>query len=93
MMNRELYKKIKNMNRQELDEYLNSVFIQGHNNGVAAMSAVIVDKVDRGLRMTPGIGEKRYQEIMDNIVKCMREDDTNEQPGDTRFRDREGEVK
>ena len=81
MITRDQYKAIKAMNREELDSYLNSVFIQGHNNGVAAMSAVIVDKVDRGLRMTPGIGEKRYQEIMDNIVKCMREDDTNEQPG------------
>ena len=87
MMNRELYKNIKKMNRQELDEYLNSVFIQGHNNGVAAMSAVIVDKVDRGLRMTPGIGEKRYQEIMDNIVKCMREDDEVEQSGVEPVRD------
>lgn len=77
MMNRELYKKIKNMNRQELDAYLNSVFIQGHDNGVIEMSALIVDKIDKGLRMTPGIGEKRYQEIMDNIVKCMKEDDNN----------------
>ena len=80
MMNRELYKKIKNMDRQELDEYLNSVFIEGYNNGVAAMSAVIVDKVDKGLRMTPGIGEKRYQDIMDNIVNCMKEYDKSVEP-------------
>lgn len=77
MITRDLYKNIKNMNREEMDRYLDSVFIQGHNNGVAAMSAVILEKVDRGLKMTPGIGEKRYQEIMDNIVKCMREDDDN----------------
>ena len=85
MLTREQYKKIKAMNREELDQYLTSIFNGGHNNGVAAMASVIVDIVDKGLRMTPGIGEKRYQEIMDNIVKCMREDDTNEQPGDTRF--------
>lgn len=87
MITRDQYKAIKAMNREELDSYLNSVFVQGHNNGVAAMSAVIVDKVDRGLRMTPGIGEKRYQEIMDNIVKCMREDDESEQPGVEPVRD------
>ena len=81
MITRDLYKSIKAMNREELDQYLTSIFNEGHNHGVTAMASVIVDIVDRGLRMTPGIGEKRYQEIMDNIVKCMREDDTDEQPG------------
>lgn len=85
MITREQYKKLKSMNRDELDRYLDQIYIQGYNHGVLTMSGKVVSLVDKGIRMTTGIGEKRYQEIMDNIVKCMREDDANEQPRDTRF--------
>ena len=96
MLTREQYKKLKSMNRDELDRYLDQIYIQGYNHGVLTMSGKVVSLVDKGIRMTSGVGEKRYQEIMNNIVQCMREDDTSEQPGDTSFRDieaREGEVK
>lgn len=69
MLTREQYKKIKAMNREEMDRYLDSIFVQGHNNGIIAMSAALTDKIDRGIRNTPGVGEKRYQEIMKNITE------------------------
>ncbi len=73
MLTREQYKKLKSMNRDELDRYLDQVFAQGYNHGVLVMSENVVPVVDKGIRMTPGIGEKRYQEIMNNIVQCMQE--------------------
>ena len=68
MLTREQYKKIKAMNREELDQYLNNLYAEGHNNGVAALSAVLAPKIDAGIRNTSGIGEKRYSEIMKNIT-------------------------
>lgn len=68
MLTREQYKKIKAMNREQMDRYLDAIFAQGHNNGVIAMSSALTDKIDRGIRNTPGIGEKRYEEIMKNIT-------------------------
>nr|DAJ50951.1 MAG TPA: hypothetical protein [Caudoviricetes sp.] len=73
MLTREQYKQIKSMNREELDHYLDQMFIQGHNHGVFTMSEQVVSLVDKGIRMTSGVGEKRYQEIMNNIVQCMKE--------------------
>ena len=69
MLTRELYKKIKSMNREEMDNYLNNLYAEGHNNGVTALAATIAPKIDVGIRNTPGIGEKRHQEIMKNITE------------------------
>lgn len=74
MLTREQYKKLKSMNRDELDRYLDQIYIQGYNHGVLTMSEKIVSLVDKGIRMTSGVGEKRYQEIMNNIVQCMKEE-------------------
>lgn len=69
MLTRDQYKKIKAMNREELDRYLDAIYAQGYNNGVIAMSATFTDRIDKGIRNTPGVGEKRYQEIMKNITE------------------------
>lgn len=82
MLSREQYKKIKAMNREEMDTYLNNLYAEGHNAGVAALSIALAPKIDRGIRNTPGIGEKRYDEIMKNIneeLNKAEEGDQNEQ--------------
>lgn len=68
-ISRELYKKIKNMNRQQLQSYLNDLYNEGFNNGVSAMSKQVAERVDRGVRNANGVGEKRYAEIMASINK------------------------
>ena len=75
MITREEYKAIKKMNRDQLDTYLDSIYSQGYNQGIVNMSAVVVQKIDIGLRNSPSIGEKRYKEIMDNITAAMQIDD------------------
>lgn len=82
MLSRERYKQIKAMNREELDSYLNILYLEGYKAGAAAVSASVAPKIDRGIRNTPGIGEKRYDEIMKNIsaeLNNAEEGDQNEQ--------------
>lgn len=68
-LSRELYRKIKNFSREEMEQYLHSVYQEGHNDGVNALSQTIVDKIDRGVRNAPCVGEKRYAQIMESITK------------------------
>lgn len=79
MLTREMYKKIKSMNREEMDNYLNTLYAEGHNSGVTALAAAIAPKIDRGIRNTPGIGEKRHQEIMKNITEELNREEEDEQ--------------
>lgn len=68
-LSRELYRKIKNYSREEMEAYLSRVYQQGHNDGVTALSKTLVDKIDKGVRNAPCVGEKRYAQIMDSINK------------------------
>lgn len=69
MLLREQYRKIKGMNKKEMEEYLQDIFNQGYNAGISAVSKEIAERVDTGIRNTEGIGEKRYQALIDNINK------------------------
>lgn len=66
---RELYKKIKRMNHNELDVYLSNVYANAYNNGVNDTTKTITDKIVAGLQNTKGIGEKRMTDILTNINK------------------------
>lgn len=66
---RELYKKIKRMNHNEMDAYLSSVYAEAYNNGVSDITKTITDKIVAGLQNTKGIGEKRMTDILTNINK------------------------
>lgn len=67
LINRETYKKIKSMDREELSQYLNNYYNEAYNNGVKSVSTVITEKIVNGLKNTKGIGEKRMTEILANI--------------------------
>lgn len=74
-LSREMSKNIKKMNREEMESYLNNLCSQAYNNGVSAMSKELAERVDKGIRNTPGIGEKRYAELISNInAELNRED-------------------
>ena len=66
-ISRDMYKKLKGMNRLELGGYLNRLYANGHNDGVLAVTSKLVERIDNGVRNTVGIGEKRHAEIMTNI--------------------------
>lgn len=78
MLTRELYRKIKAMGRAEMEAYLNDLYGQGYNAGISAVSKEIAERVDTGIRNTEGIGEKRYQALIENINKELTRDASEE---------------
>ena len=68
-ISREVYRSIKNMNKEELETYLTNACAISYNKGVEAMSKAMTEKVVTGLQKTKGIGEKRMNEILININK------------------------
>ena len=71
IIRREDYKKVKKMNREEIDALLVRYYDAGYQQGCNDMSGMITECIDLGLRNTSGIGEKRYNEILLNIRKAM----------------------
>ena len=69
LLSRELYKKIKSMNRHDMEVYLSNLFNEGQNEGIKKMSKELSDRIDRGIRKTEGIGEKRYTALINNIAE------------------------
>lgn len=69
------YKKIKSMDRAEMARFIDSIYNSGYEKGLDDMShdwvSKLTDAVDAGIKETPGIGKKRYQDIMKNINKQL----------------------
>lgn len=67
------YKQIKSMNRQEMEQFLTNFHNNAYESGVKAVSSIIahnlIDKVETAIKSTPGIGQKRFDDIMANITK------------------------
>ena len=78
ILTREKYKEIKRMDRQHMENFLQDLCGQYYNNGVVAMTSELVERVDTGIKNTKGIGEKRYQELMDNINKELTREEKKE---------------
>lgn len=76
-LTREKYKKIKGMNRQEMEEFLTSFHDNAYRSGVQAVSNSIAQKlisrVETAIKSTPGIGQKRFDDIMASITKAVTE--------------------
>lgn len=70
-LSREAYRTIKKMNKLELENFIESQRVDAYNLGVQDVSATITDKIVRGIKNTPGIGDKRYKDILNSIVEEM----------------------
>lgn len=66
-LTRTQYKEIKGYNREQLERYLSDLYAAAYNKGISDMGKEMTKRVDEGIRNTPGIGEKRYTEIISNI--------------------------
>ena len=79
--NRDLYRKIKAMNRDEMERTVNNIYEMGVKD--ALENAVIdldMDKLRTDLGTVSGIGEKRLEQIMEIIRRNIAEAD-NKEPG------------
>ena len=70
ILDRALYKQIKNMNRDEMEGFLKRVFENGYkkamNENAAEGSSVDLDKMREEIGKINGIGAKRLDEIIKN---------------------------
>ena len=69
LVNRSLYKRIKSMNRAEMENFVRNVFNQGYERAEEETHSIDYDSLRADLSQIKGIGESRLNEIMTVIDK------------------------
>jgi hypothetical protein len=69
LVNRSLYKRIKSMNRAEMENFVRNVFNQGYERSEEETHSIDYDSLRADLSKIKGIGESRLNEIMTVIDK------------------------
>lgn len=69
LVNRSLYKRIKSMNRAEMENFVRNVFNQGCEKAEEETHSIDYDSLRADLSRIKGIGESRLEEIMTFIDK------------------------
>lgn len=64
LVSRETYKKVKRMNRTEMNDFLNKIYAMGENS----VEGATFEKVIKIISELPGIGDKRLQQIADALA-------------------------
>ena len=72
VLDRALYKTIKNMNKEKMSDFLNDVYYMGVRD--AAADSVDLDTLRGKIGGIKGIGESRLNEIMDVICHEINEE-------------------
>lgn len=77
ILNRELYRKIKSMDRDTMERTLNTIYDMGAKEALAnAVIDLDMDKLRLELGTVSGIGEKRIEQIMEIIKRNIAEADS-----------------
>lgn len=69
LVNRSLYKRIKSMNRAEMENFVRNVFNQSYEKAEEETHSIDYDSLRADLSRIKGIGESRFEEIMTVIDK------------------------
>lgn len=69
LVNRSLYKRIKSMNRAEMENFVRNVFNQGYEKAEEETRSIDYDSLRADLSRIKGIGESRLEEIMTVVDK------------------------
>ena len=72
-LSRALYKEIKNMNREQMQNVITNIYKQGAES--AEVASVDLDELRKAIGSINGIGEKRLDEIMTVIERFVSGDD------------------
>ena len=64
LVNRALYKRIKSMNRAEMEFFVKNIFNQGYERAESETHSIDCDSLRADLSKIKGIGESRLNEIM-----------------------------
>ena len=68
-LSRALYKEIKNMNREQMQNVITNIYKQGAES--AEVASVDLDELRKAIGSINGIGEKRLDEIMTVIERFV----------------------
>lgn len=71
MITRSTYKKVKSLNREQLDSFLSNLQESSFNKGIESMKEKVTESITTGLNNTKGIGQVRMTEAVYNITKEM----------------------
>jgi len=76
LLTRDLYRRIKSMNRETMEKTINNIYDMGAKD--ALENAVIdldIDKIRTEIGAVSGIGDKRLEQIMEIIQRNIKEAD------------------
>ena len=76
LLTRELYRKIKSMDKASMEQTLNNVYEMGAKDALAnAVNDLDVERLRSEIGAVNGIGEKRLEQIMEIIQRNIAEAD------------------
>ena len=79
LLTRELYRKIKSMDKASVEQTLNNVYEMGAKDALAnAAIDLDMDRLRSEIGSVNGIGEKRLDQIMEIIKRIISESDNND---------------
>ena len=79
LLTRELYRKIKSMDKASMEQTLNNVYEMGAKDALAnAAIDLDMDRLRSEIGSVNGIGEKRLDQIMEIIKRIISESDNND---------------
>lgn len=71
LLDRELYRKIKNMDKKALNTFIHNIYNTGKEDALSEIEVteINIDKIRNEISEIKGIGEARLNQIMDIISK------------------------
>ncbi len=79
LLTRELYRKIKSMDKVAMEQTLNNIYEMGAKDALAnAVIDLDMDKLRSEIGAVNGIGDKRLEQIMEIIQRNLKEADEKE---------------
>ena len=81
LLNRNLYRQIKSMDKNELSRTLNNIYEMGKEDAMKGIEAIDIDmdKLRSQIGAIKGIGETRLNQIMEIIAEHLNIQNTDEQ--------------
>ena len=73
VVKKEAYRKVKRMDRDEFDAFCTRLYENGYMDGRESVKGIDVTALKDAIKDTPGIGEKRLQDIMKSIEEKFGE--------------------
>lgn len=70
---KEQYRKIKQMNHRQMEDFLNNLVADSYNQGVDYALKDVSSCIEKGLSNAKGVGDKRYRDIIESISKAFND--------------------